>query len=250
LPPGGFGKRAVPEEVRLQGLSSEPARNRFNLYSKPILSSETGHSARALSAARRSGRGTRRSGGPTCRRDRCSSRRTTRRRLPRSAPPSRACGTSWTGTRPAARRRRRMARRNRTAARRLRLPVPLPVQVEFVVFGAVCACGFAEVRTLVKTQPAEGDRECFQPRRGRARRVVQNCRGVDATAGPYAQWNVREQMFADRFLKQEVEFLPGRRERPLLRRKSEAPVCVRCYFAVTPFQPVTGGSFSMPSTSV
>ena len=211
-------ERPVPEEMRFVRIAARlPSSHRFSLYSRLILSSDTGmYRSSAPRIARRSRAGT--SAGtaaPAGPPDKSGTRRTTRPRPRPKAPPSRAAGVIS--------RQEPDRQRARVRARLVRIvgevldrgsAVPRPDSDRIRDGPSRRSRAISRKYGLSsKLRPAKRNRKRLQPPRRLRRRVVQDRRRIQPARCPHAQRNVRNQVLAHRFPQQPVQFLLRRPER-------------------------------------
>src|ERR1700675_4999899 len=113
-----------------------------------------------------------------------------------------------------------------------------------MVIGAVLFHDLVDIFRLIKAAAAEGDGKSLKLGTRRLRGVMENCGRINASTQPYAQGNIGEQMLAKRTLHQPIQFFLGGIERPEFRwAEWQAPVRIRSYLSIAPFQPITRRKF-------
>ena len=76
---------------------------------------------------------------------------------------------------------------------------------------------------------------------------MQKRRGIDATAGPDAEWNIADQLVANRGAQQAIQFLYGRAfANRCIRREPKFPIRLNGSEPIAPFQKVPGRKFFDP----
>ncbi len=98
---------------------------------------------------------------------------------------------------------------------------------------------FAEIRTLVETPSAKGNRECLQPAPALFRRVMQNRRRIHSARSPHSQWHVGNQVFPHRLSQQPVQLFLRRLQRiPARSLARQLPPSLYPALARAPFEQV------------
>src|SRR5664279_3501416 len=120
------------------------------------------------------------------------------------------------------------------------LQIQFRIEVQFLVLCPVFLDHPLDIAGLVETASSKRNRESLQPGGRCLRGIMQDRRRIDAAAQPHTQWDIRNEVLANRLLQKRVQFLTGRLQAALFGYLlGQSPVRIPVYFAVSPLQPIS-----------